>query len=80
MRFWVYDEARKAVMGPHLLMTLRKLPGFGPETKVALEGAHSTKDWKRAKEFPELLAIFPPTPPAPPLPASPPAPGKKPTS
>ena len=64
MRFWIYDEDRKCVQGPYLLMSLRKLPGFGPETKVAAEGSHSTKDWKRAKEFPELLALFPSTPPA----------------
>lgn len=67
MRYWIYDEEKKAVLGPHLLLTLRKLPGFGPETKVAPEGARAPKDWKRAKEFPELVALFPP-PSAPPAP------------
>jgi len=72
VRFWVYDEAKKAVLGPHLLLTLRKLPGFGPETKVAPEGARAPKDWKRAKEFPELAALFPPPAPPPgPAPAKP---------
>lgn len=71
VRFWVYDEEKKSVLGPHLLMTLRKLPGFGPETKVAPVDARTSKDWKRAKEFPELAALFPP-PPAP-APGKPPA-------
>ncbi len=74
MRYWVYDERSKKVLGPHLLITLVKVPGFGPETKVAPEGARRASEWKRAKEIAELAELFAP-PPAPDDKKKGPAPG-----
>ena len=66
MRYWIYDELKKSVGGPHLTMLLLKQPGFGPETKVAPEGSRGPKDWKLAKDVDELKALFtvPAAPPA----------------
>ncbi len=66
MRYWIFDERTKSVRGPHLLMSLPKQPGFGPETKVAPEGARGAKEWKMAKDVDELKILFP-------APAAPPA-------
>lgn len=71
MRYWVYDEKKKSVGGPHLKMLLLKLPGFGPESKVALEGARGPNDWKRAKDVEELKSLFPEPAAAPPPPEKP---------
>ena len=65
MRYWLYDERTKSVLGPHLTMLLPKQPGFGPESKVAPEGARAPGDWKRAKDVDELKVLFT-APPAPP--------------
>lgn len=62
MRYWLYDEAAKKVLGPHLLKLLPKQPGFGPESKVAPAGARGPADWKRAKDVDELKPLFPPAP------------------
>ena len=70
MRYWIYDERTKTVFGPHLVMALSQQPGFGPETKVAPEGAKGALDWKRAKDVEELKGIFS-TPAAPAAPAEP---------
>jgi hypothetical protein len=74
MRYWIYDERTKTVGGPHLAKLLPKQPGFGPETKVAPQGARGPNEWKLAKDVDELKALFleAPAPPASP-PASPPA-------
>jgi hypothetical protein len=58
LRFWIYDERTKKVLGPHLLMLLPKQPGFGPESKVALAGTGAPVDWKRAKDVEELKVLF----------------------
>ncbi|HEX4048751.1 MAG TPA: hypothetical protein VH309_12990 [Elusimicrobiota bacterium] len=68
MRYWLYDDATKRVRGPHLLHLLPKQPGFGPESKVAPEGARGAGDWKKAKDVPELKGLFPPPEPPPQLP------------
>jgi hypothetical protein len=65
MRYWIYDEAGKRALGPHLVELLPKQPGFGPESRVAPAGARRAGDWKRAKDVDELKGLFP-TPPAPP--------------
>ena len=62
MRYWVYDERTKKVLGPHLVITLVKVPGFGPETKVAPYGLTGAPEWKPAKEVPELAEHFAPPP------------------
>lgn len=84
MRFWFFDEKNKRASGPHLDVFLVRLPGFSPESKVALEGARKSGDWKPAKDIPELQEIlaekFPPVPPAAPAKpgaAAPPPPPKK---
>lgn len=63
MRYWVYDKKSKTVTGPHLLSGLASIPGFGPETKVAPMGSQSKKDWKAAKNFPELAELLKPKDP-----------------
>jgi hypothetical protein len=65
MRYWLYDERTKSVLGPHLVMLLPKQPGFGPESKVAPQGARGSKDWKRAKDVEELKELFEAPPAAP---------------
>ena len=60
MRYWIYDERTKSVLGPHLAHLLSRQPGFGPESKVAPDGARSAKDWKKAKDVDELKAFFSP--------------------
>lgn len=74
MRYWVYDERTKSVLGPHLTVLLAKLPWFGPETKVAPAGARDVKEWRPAKDVEELKDLFPAPPPAPAAPAPPKAP------
>ncbi|MFA5138156.1 MAG: hypothetical protein WC728_02900 [Elusimicrobiota bacterium] len=58
MRYWLYDKANKRVLGPYIIARLSTLPGFGPESKVAPEGARKRSEWKPAKEFPELAVLF----------------------
>ena len=58
MRYWIYDERTKRVLGPHLAKLLPKQPGFGPETKVAPAGARVPGDWKPAKDIDELKSFF----------------------
>jgi hypothetical protein len=65
MRYWLFDERTKRAMGPHLVMTLAHQPGFGPEAKVAPEGARLAGEWKLAKDVPELQSLFAPPPPPP---------------
>lgn len=65
MRYWLYDERTKSVLGPHLAMVLPKQSGFGPESKVAPDGARGSKDWKAAKDVDELKSLFPPPSPPP---------------
>ena len=65
MRYWIFDERTKTVRGPHLAALLPKQPGFGPESKVAPEGARGPTDWKLAKDVDELKVLFP-APAAPP--------------
>ncbi|MFI5361761.1 MAG: hypothetical protein ACHQ49_07305 [Elusimicrobiota bacterium] len=65
MRYWIFDERTKRVLGPHLAMVLSKQPGFGPETKVAPEGARGPNDWKRAEEIEELKPFLSPPPAGP---------------
>jgi hypothetical protein len=67
MRYWTFDERTKSARGPHLIMVLPKQPGFGPESKVAPEGARGPTDWKPAKDVDELKFLFP-APAASPLP------------
>jgi hypothetical protein len=62
MRYWIFDERTRSVLGPHLAKLLPRQKGFGPESKVAPEGARGAGDWKRAKDVDELKAFF--TPPA----------------
>jgi hypothetical protein len=70
MRYWVFDERTRKVHGPHIAMTLPEQLGFGPESKVAPEGARGAKDWKRAKDVDELKILFAAAAPAPaPVPA-----------
>jgi hypothetical protein len=54
------------VGGPHLAMLLTKVPGFGPETKVAPAGAPGPKEWRPAKDVEELKVLFPAPAAAPP--------------
>lgn len=72
MRYWLYDEGSKTVLGPHLARMLTMQRGFGPESKVAPEGARGPGDWKAAKDVPELKSLLaasaPPAPPAAPPP------------
>ena len=72
MRYWLFDEASKSVLGPHLARMLMLQRGFGPESKVAPEGAKGPKDWKPAKDIPELKELIaaqaPAAPPPPPKP------------
>jgi hypothetical protein len=70
MRYWLYDEDSKSVRGPHLAPVLPKQRGFGPESKVAPEGARGPADWKAAKDVPELKVLFaaPAAPPPKPKP------------
>ena len=63
MRYWLYDERTKRVLGPHLAKLLPKQAGFGPDSKVAPEGARGAAEWKRAKDVDELKALFPPSAP-----------------
>jgi hypothetical protein len=65
MRYWIFDERTKRILGPHLAKLLPKQAGFGPESRVAPEGARAPTDWKRAKDVEELKPLLPP-PPAPP--------------
>jgi len=62
MRYWLYDERTKSVLGPHLVMLLPKQAGFGPESKVAPQGARGPQDWKAAKDVDELKPLFAPPP------------------
>ncbi|MFI5346298.1 MAG: hypothetical protein ACHQ51_07985 [Elusimicrobiota bacterium] len=64
MRYWLYDERTKKVLGPHLVMLLPKQAGFGPESKVAPAGPNAAKEWKPAKEVEELKSLFAPPPKA----------------
>lgn len=63
MRYWFFDEKSRRATGPHLDMVLIKQPGFGPESKIAPEGARKSHEWKPAKDFPEFQALFAPPPP-----------------
>lgn len=54
MRYWLFDERAKRATGPFLDATLSRQPGFGPESKVAPEGARKAGEWRPAKEIPEL--------------------------
>ncbi|MFI5348509.1 MAG: hypothetical protein ACHQ2Z_03110 [Elusimicrobiota bacterium] len=65
MRYWLFDERTKRALGPHLALLLPKQPGFGPESKVAPEGARAPGDWRKAKDVDELKVLFT-TPAAPP--------------
>lgn len=65
MRYWLYDEAAKKILGPHLLKLLPKQKGFGPESRVAPQGARGPGDWKRAKDVEELKTLFAAAPPPP---------------
>jgi hypothetical protein len=47
-------------------MLLTKVPGFGPETKVAPAGAPGPKEWRPAKDVEELKVLFPAPAAAPP--------------
>ena len=49
MRYWLYDKASKQVLGPYIIARLTTLPGFGPESKVAPDGARKRSEWKPAK-------------------------------
>lgn len=60
MRYWFFDERTKRATGPHLDMVLARQPGFGPESKVAPEGARGAADWRPAKDLPELKAFLEP--------------------
>lgn len=62
MRYWFYDEKAKRATGPHLDITLAKQTGFGPDAKVAPEGARQAHEWKPAKDVPELAAFLVPKP------------------
>ena len=77
MRYWLYDEGSKTVLGPHLARMLPMQRGFGPESKVAPEGSRGPGDWKPAKDVPELKFLFD-APAAPASPAAPPPPKPKP--
>lgn len=74
MRYWVLDERTRKVHGPYLVLSLPGMKGFGPEMKVAPEGARGPEDWKRVKDVDELK-VFVPAPAAPP--PAPPAEKKK---
>ena len=65
MRYWLFDERTKSILGPHLALLLPKQAGFGPESKVAPAGAPGPVDWKKAKDVDELKVLFT-TPAAPP--------------
>ena len=62
MRYWIYDELTKRVMGPHLAEFLHNQKGFGPDSLVAPQGARGDKEWKRAKDVDELKGKFPAAP------------------
>ena len=60
IRFWVFDRRSKKALGPYSMERLRAMPGLvSPDTKVAPEGASKAADWRRAKDFPQIKAIFP---------------------
>lgn len=63
MRFWLCDERTKSVSGPHLVMVLKKIPGFGPESRVAPAGSQTPSDWKPAKDYEALKPLFAPAEP-----------------
>lgn len=63
MRYWFFDERSKKATGPHLDMVLSRLPGFGPDAKVATEGSGPAGAWKPVREVPELAAFLPAPPP-----------------
>jgi len=66
-RFWVFTG--KSAAGPYEPGRLKGLPGFGPGTVVAPEGAATEAAWKPARDFPELRALFA-RPPDGPVPAA----------
>lgn len=75
MKYWIYDG--KQAQGPYAVEQLKAVPGFGPETVVAPEGASSTDQWRAAKTFDSLRGLFikaAPLPPPPPKPTTAPAP------
>ncbi|MEK7857717.1 MAG: hypothetical protein AAB320_01125 [Elusimicrobiota bacterium] len=75
MKYWIFDG--KQAQGPYAVEQLKAVPGFGPETVVAPEGASSTDQWRAAKTFDALRGLFikaAPLPPPPPKPATAPEP------
>lgn len=67
MKYWIFDG--KQAQGPYAVEQLKAVPGFGPETVVAPEGASSADQWRAAKTFDGLRNLFSKPPPLPrPLP------------
>lgn len=56
MKYWVYDG--KEATGPYDPEELKKLPGFGPSTMIAPDGADTADEWKPASYY----LIRPPNP------------------
>jgi len=73
MKFWVYDKARRDATGPFETADLKKVPGFGPDTIVAPDGAANAQAWKPVSAYPELKVLFGSAPPPPPLPTTEPS-------
>lgn len=63
MRYWVSDGSN--AQGPFSPEQLRRIPGFTPETMVAPEDAQSASEWRPAKVFADISALF--AEPLPPL-------------
>jgi hypothetical protein len=77
MRYWVRIE--RETKGPFTPEQLRRIPGLTEESFVCPEGAKEAEDWRRLKEFPDVLKAIqtpperPSPPPKPPSPAAPPS-------
>lgn len=62
MRYWVYTG--KDALGPFEVGELRRrVPGFGPDTVVAPEGATGQGAWKPAEAFTDLKEVLQAPPP-----------------
>jgi hypothetical protein len=55
-RYWLYADDK--ILGPYTIRFLRKVKGFHPDILVAPTGSQTGKDWRPAKEFPDLVAMF----------------------
>ena len=57
-KYWIFDEHSGQVHGPYWITRLKTMHGFGPNTKLAPQGATKPKDWKKARDIPEFQEEF----------------------